>query len=69
MNNFVTHHLHQTAVLPPNDAPPTSSGQAHFYQYVIAQNGVFVRAENDLVSACIPVTRLKEATAPIRATA
>ena len=58
MNNLVTYHLHQTPLLPPSDA--------HFYQYVIAQNGVFVRAENAFVSACLPVTRLKEATAPIR---
>ena len=58
MNNLVTYHLHRTPVLPPSDA--------HFYQYIIAQNGVFVRAENAFVSACLPVTRLKEATAPIR---
>lgn len=58
MNNLVTYHLHRTSVLPPSDAL--------FYQYVIAQNGVFVRAENDFVSACIPVMRLKDATAPIR---
>ncbi|MBK8904501.1 MAG: Mov34/MPN/PAD-1 family protein [Anaerolineaceae bacterium] len=58
MNNLVTYHLHQTPLLPPSDA--------HFYQYVIAQNGVFVRAENEFVSACLPVTRLKEAIAPIR---
>lgn len=58
MNNLVTYHLHRTIVLPPSDAL--------FYQYVIAQNGVFVRAENEFVSACLPVTRLKEATAPIR---
>ncbi|MFZ1397967.1 MAG: Mov34/MPN/PAD-1 family protein [Candidatus Promineifilaceae bacterium] len=58
MNNLVTYHLHRTPDLPPSDA--------YFYQYVIAQNGVFVRAENEFVSACLPVTRLKEATAPIR---
>ena len=58
MKNLVTYHLHRMAALPPSDAL--------FYQYVIAQNGVFVRAENDFVSACIPVTRLKEATASIR---
>lgn len=58
MNNLVTYHLHRASVLPPSDAL--------FYQYVIAQNGVFVRAENDFVSACLPVTRLKEATAPVR---
>lgn len=58
MNNLVTYHLHQTPLLPPSDA--------HFYQYIIAQNGVFVRAENEFVSACFPVTHLKEATAPIR---
>ena len=58
MNNLVTYHLHRTQTLPPSDAL--------FYQYVIAQNGIFVRAENDFVSACIPVTRPKEAAAPIR---
>lgn len=58
MNNLVTYHLHQTPRLPPSDAL--------FYQYIIAQNGVFVRAENEFVSACLPVTRLKEASAPIR---
>ena len=58
MNNLVTYHLHRTPGLPPSDA--------HFYQYIIAQNGVFVRAENDFVSACIPVMRLKETTATIR---
>ena len=58
MNNLVTYHLHRAPVLPPSDAL--------FYQYVIAQNGVFVRAENEFVTACIPVTRLKDAAAPIR---
>lgn len=58
MNNLVTYHLHRTPVLPPSDA--------HFYQYVIAQNGVFIRAENAFVSACLPVMRLKDALAPIR---
>jgi PRTRC genetic system protein A len=58
MNNLVTYHLHRALALPPSDAL--------FYQYIITQNGVFVRAENDFVSACLPVTRLKEATAPIR---
>jgi hypothetical protein len=58
MKNLVTYHLHRTPILPPSNAL--------FYQYVIAQNGVFVRAENDFVSACIPVMRLKEATASIR---
>ncbi|MFQ5435243.1 MAG: hypothetical protein ACE5FD_10250, partial [Anaerolineae bacterium] len=58
MENLVTYHLHRARVLPPSDAL--------FYQYVIAQNGVFVRAENDYVSACIPVTCLKDEVAPIR---
>lgn len=58
MNNLVTYHLHRTPVLPPSDA--------HFYQYVIAQNGVFVRAENAFVSACLPVMRRKAASPPIR---
>ena len=58
MNNLVTYHLHRAPILPPSDAL--------FYQYVIAQNGVFVRAENEFVRACIQVMRLKETTAPIR---
>ena len=58
MNNLVTYYLHQAGVLPPSDAL--------FYQYVLAPNGVFVRAENDFVSVCIRVARLTDETVPIR---
>jgi PRTRC genetic system protein A len=58
MNNLVTYYLHRTNPLPPSDAL--------FYQYVIAQNGVFVRAENEFVSACIRVALLADETVPLR---
>jgi PRTRC genetic system protein A len=58
MNNLVTYYLHRANPLPPSDAL--------FYQYVIAQNGVFVRAENDFASACIRVARLTDETSPLR---
>ena len=48
MQNIVTHHLNYKAPLPANDAV--------FYQYITAANGVFVRAENDFVDACLRVT-------------
>jgi nucleotidyltransferase/DNA polymerase involved in DNA repair len=46
-NNLVTYHIHQAALLPPNDA------QA--YQYILAANGLFVRAETRFWQACILV--------------
>lgn len=58
MKNLVTYHVHQSPVLPESDAI--------YYQYVIAQNGVFVRAENEFVAACIKVASLKGSTIAIR---
>ena len=58
MKNLVTYHVHQSPVLPDSNAI--------FYQYVIAQNGVFVRAENEFVAACIKVASLKGPTTTIR---
>ncbi|MBX3057663.1 MAG: Mov34/MPN/PAD-1 family protein [Anaerolineae bacterium] len=48
MQNLVTHYLHTQPYLPPSDAL--------FYQYIVAANGVYVRAENAFLDACIPVT-------------
>lgn len=48
MHNLVTYALHQTTILPANDAI--------FYQYITAANGVFVRAANDFADACLLVT-------------
>ena len=58
MKNLVTYHVHQSPVLPESNAI--------FYQYVIAQNGVFVRAENEFVAACIKVASLDGPTTTIR---
>lgn len=58
MKNLVTYHVHQSPVLPESDAI--------FYQYVMAQNGVFVRAENRFVDACIKVVSLRGPTIAIR---
>lgn len=48
MHNLVTYALHQDETLPANDAV--------FYQYITAANGIFVRAANDFVDACLLVT-------------
>ena len=58
MKNLVTYHVHQSPVLPDSNAI--------FYQYVIAQNGVFVRAENEFVAACIKVASLNGLATTIR---
>ncbi|MCA9943353.1 MAG: Mov34/MPN/PAD-1 family protein [Ardenticatenaceae bacterium] len=58
MKNLVTYHVHQSPVLPESNAI--------FYQYVIAQNGVFVRAENEFVAACIKVASLNGLATTIR---
>lgn len=46
-NNLVTYHIHHTLPL------PASNAQA--YQYILAANGLFVRAETRFWQACIPV--------------
>lgn len=48
INNLVTYHIHQRDPLPANDALA--------YQYVLAGNGVFVRAETRFFTALLPVT-------------
>lgn len=58
MKNLVTYHVHQSPGLPKSDAI--------FYQYVIAQNGIFVRAENAFLDACVKVASLKGPTTAIR---
>ncbi len=47
-NNLVTYHIHQRNPLPVNDALA--------YQYILAGNGVFIRAETRFFEAHIPVT-------------
>ena len=52
-DNLVTYHIHKRHPLPANDALA--------YQYVLAGNGVFVRAETRFFSALLPA-----ATCPVR---
>ncbi|MCA9959879.1 MAG: Mov34/MPN/PAD-1 family protein [Ardenticatenaceae bacterium] len=54
----MTYHVHQSPVLPESDAI--------YYQYVMAQNGVFVRAENEFVDACVKVASFKGLATIIR---
>ncbi len=49
LNDLVTYHIHRHSPLPPNDALA--------YQYILAGNGVFIRAETRFFDACIPVQR------------
>ena len=46
-NNLVTYHVHKHDHLPGNDALA--------YQYILAGNGVFVRAETRFFTALLPV--------------
>lgn len=48
LNNLVTYHIHQRNPLPVNDALA--------YQYVLAGNGIFIRAETPFFEAHIPIT-------------
>lgn len=48
IDNLVTYHIHKYTPLPPNDALA--------YQYILAGNGVFVRAETCFFTALLPVT-------------
>lgn len=45
--NLVTYHIHRSPPLPTNDALA--------YQYILAGNGVFIRAETHLLTVCLPV--------------
>lgn len=47
-DNLVTYHIHKRDPLPANDALA--------YQYILAGNGVFVRAEPRFFTALLPVT-------------
>jgi hypothetical protein len=47
LNNLVTYHIHRLNPLPPYDALA--------YQYLIARNGVYVRAETKFFSALLPI--------------
>ena len=47
IDNLVTYHIHKRDPLPANDALA--------YQYVLAGNGVFVRAETRFFTALLPV--------------
>ena len=47
IDNLVTYHIHKRDPLPANDALA--------YQYVVAGNGAFVRAETRFFSALLPV--------------
>ena len=46
-DTLVTYHIHRAEPLPPNDALA--------YQYVLAGNGLFIRAETRFFAACIPI--------------
>ena len=48
INNLVTYYIHKRDPLPANDALA--------YQYVLAGNGVFVRAKTRFFTALLPVT-------------
>src|SRR5690606_525880 len=47
-DNLVTYHIHQWAPLPPLDALA--------YQYLLAGNGLFIRAETRFFQVLIPAT-------------
>ncbi|MCA9995069.1 MAG: hypothetical protein KDE56_04940 [Anaerolineales bacterium] len=47
-DNLVTYHIHRRNPLPANDALA--------YQYILAGNGVFIRAETRFFTALLPVT-------------
>jgi PRTRC genetic system protein A len=47
--NIVTHHVHKEAPLPPNDA--------RGYQFILADAGVYLRAENRFFDVLLPIAR------------
>ena len=60
--NLVTYHIYRPTpsgdpvpALPADDAPSMNVGQAPAYQYILAGNGLFVRAESRFWQACIPI--------------
>jgi len=54
-DNLVTYHVYKCDPLPANDAPSMNSGQALVYQYILARNGVFIRAETRFFDALLPI--------------
>lgn len=48
IDNLATYHIHKRDPLPVNDALA--------YQYILAGNGVFVRAETRFFTALLPIT-------------
>jgi PRTRC genetic system protein A len=46
-DNLVTYHIHKREPLPPNDALA--------YQYILAGNGLFIRAETHFFDALLPI--------------
>lgn len=46
-DNLVTYHIHRQALLPPSDALA--------YQYILAGNGLFIRAETHFFEAILPI--------------
>lgn len=46
--NFVTYHVHNSEPLPPNDALA--------YQYILAENGLFIRTETHFFEAILPIS-------------
>lgn len=47
-NNLVTYHIHKRDPLPANDALA--------YQYILAGNGLFIRAETCFFETILPIT-------------
>ena len=60
-DNLVTYHVHKRDPLPANNAPSMDSGQALAYQYALAGNGLFIRAETHFFEAVLP-----SAPSPVR---
>lgn len=59
LSNFVTYHIHRENHLPSNDALA--------YQYILARNGVFIRAETRFFIALLPVVScVVRGLAPLR---
>ena len=48
-NNLVTYYVHRHILLPPNSALA--------YQYVLADTGVYLRAENRFFDVLLPIAR------------
>ncbi|MGB5058099.1 MAG: hypothetical protein WBO48_05380, partial [Candidatus Promineifilaceae bacterium] len=59
-DTLVTYHIHRAEPLPPNDALA--------YQYVLAGNGLFVRAETRFFRATLPVAPAVVRGLPLLAT-